>query len=111
MQVVVKSREDICVRYVVFFFFQAEDGIRVLTVTGVQTCALPILAEQGIRAEAEARVIGCPDSILASCTVEAAQICDLYDVEPERVEIVSPAVRSEERRVGKECRSRWSPYH
>src|SRR2546430_8512716 len=26
----------------VFFFFQAEDGIRVLTVTGVQTCALPI---------------------------------------------------------------------
>src|SRR5688572_31972929 len=28
---------------VCFFFFQAEDGIRVLTVTGVQTCALPIL--------------------------------------------------------------------
>src|SRR2546430_6714331 len=28
-----------------FFFFQAEDGIRDLTVTGVQTCALPILAE------------------------------------------------------------------
>src|SRR2546430_16726441 len=28
--------------YVVFFFFQAEDGIRDLTVTGVQTCALPI---------------------------------------------------------------------
>src|SRR2546430_6716868 len=28
----------------VFFFFQAEDGIRYLTVTGVQTCALPILA-------------------------------------------------------------------
>src|SRR2546430_8965663 len=26
-----------------FFFFQAEDGIRDLTVTGVQTCALPIL--------------------------------------------------------------------
>src|SRR2546430_4708040 len=29
--------------YVFFFFFQAEDGIRDLTVTGVQTCALPIL--------------------------------------------------------------------
>src|SRR5256886_12755797 len=27
-----------------FFFFQAEDGIRDLTVTGVQTCALPIFA-------------------------------------------------------------------
>src|SRR5256886_6654295 len=30
--------------YVVVFFFQAEDGIRDLTVTGVQTCALPISA-------------------------------------------------------------------
>src|SRR2546430_9660621 len=30
---------------VVFFFFQAEDGIRDLTVTGVQTCALPISLE------------------------------------------------------------------
>src|SRR2546430_11495616 len=29
-------------QYMVFFFFQAEDGIRDLTVTGVQTCALPI---------------------------------------------------------------------
>src|SRR2546430_15722021 len=29
-----------------FFFFQAEDGIRDLTVTGVQTCALPILSSQ-----------------------------------------------------------------
>src|SRR2546430_7593266 len=29
---------------VFFFFFQAEDGIRDLTVTGVQTCALPIYA-------------------------------------------------------------------
>src|SRR2546427_2240069 len=28
-----------------FFFFQAEDGIRDLTVTGVQTCALPILVD------------------------------------------------------------------
>src|SRR5256886_7237943 len=31
------------VRFTCFFFFQAEDGIRDLTVTGVQTCALPIL--------------------------------------------------------------------
>src|SRR2546427_4720785 len=29
-----------------FFFFQAEDGIRDLTVTGVQTCALPISSGQ-----------------------------------------------------------------
>src|SRR5882762_8978200 len=31
-----------------FFFFQAEDGIRDSSVTGVQTCALPIFAERGI---------------------------------------------------------------
>src|SRR5690606_40644177 len=30
-----------------FFFFQAEDGIRDFHVTGVQTCALPIFAEEG----------------------------------------------------------------
>src|SRR2546421_5310669 len=33
-----------------FFFFQAEDGIRDLIVTGVQTCALPILSEDALRA-------------------------------------------------------------
>src|SRR5689334_24534267 len=32
-----------CFFYIFFFFFQAEDGIRDGTVTGVQTCALPIL--------------------------------------------------------------------
>ena len=31
--------------YVVFFFFQAEDGIRDIGVTGVQTCALPIYSQ------------------------------------------------------------------
>src|SRR2546430_5662621 len=31
---------------VFFFFFQAEDGIRDLTVTGVQTCALPIFSDR-----------------------------------------------------------------
>src|SRR3989475_9117996 len=33
---------QVCVLLFFFFFFQAEDGIRDLTVTGVQTCALPI---------------------------------------------------------------------
>src|SRR6266478_7450866 len=36
-----------------FFFFQAEDGIRDLTVTGVQTCALPISWWRGPGAEME----------------------------------------------------------
>src|SRR5256886_4681400 len=37
----------VCVygRFMFFFFFQAEDGIRDLTVTGVQTCALPICSQ------------------------------------------------------------------
>ena len=37
----------------------------------------------------------------------------LYDVteQPREVEPPQPKERSEERRVGKECRSRWSPYH
>src|SRR2546429_1066807 len=39
-----------------FFFFQAEDGIRDVAVTGVQTCALPISARQGGR-RADAREV------------------------------------------------------
>src|SRR2546430_18181 len=37
----------VCMSNVPLFFFQAEDGIRDLTVTGVQTCALPILPGEG----------------------------------------------------------------
>src|SRR5687767_13416708 len=37
------------------------------------------------------------------------------DIDPDRLTLdprhVEAAIRSEERRVGKECRSRWSPYH
>src|SRR2546430_12074089 len=40
----VLQTDEICVG---FFFFQAEDGIRDLTVTGVQTCALPISLRSG----------------------------------------------------------------
>src|SRR5205085_5706453 len=41
-----------------FFFFQAEDGIRDLTVTGVQTCALPILAASNRAAEMMREIAG-----------------------------------------------------
>src|SRR5256884_3441224 len=40
----------------VFFFFQAEDGIRDVAVTGVQTCALPISQSQWARAYYELQV-------------------------------------------------------
>src|SRR2546430_13117769 len=95
-----------------FFFFQAEDGIRDLTVTGVQTCALPIW----IRMSAERfRCYEAPVYVAWSQRNRSALIrIPLYKPGSEqatRAEIRCPDPRSEERRVGKECRSRWSPYH
>src|SRR5712672_4482789 len=59
--------------FIFFFFFQAEDGIRDKLVTGVQTCALPILGcRRGQRPPARSRA-----------------------------PLKQPATRSEERRVGK----------
>src|SRR2546430_12642604 len=75
-----------------FFFFQAEDGIRDLTVTGVQTCALPI--SHSFRRPYE-WALGRELDQAALRQAAAALVGE----------------RSEERRVGKECRSRWSPYH
>jgi D-inositol-3-phosphate glycosyltransferase len=49
-------------------------------------------AEPERRAAAEAEVMGCSDVILASCSVEADQLVDLYDAPPERIEIVAPGV-------------------
>ena len=42
---------------------------------------------------------------------EAEQTPDKEDPEPSLVVVLKVFTRSEERRVGKECRSRWSPYH
>src|SRR2546426_6160629 len=81
-----------------FFFFQAEDGIRDYKVTGVQTCALPISYGPGL--------LGSPNST-ADSFVPAAFLTHLISAGV----LKSTAARSEERRVGKECRSRWSPYH
>jgi D-inositol-3-phosphate glycosyltransferase len=44
------------------------------------------------RAAAEARVMGCSDAVLASCSVEAQQIVALYGTDAERIEIVAPGV-------------------
>ena len=43
--------------------------------------------------------------------VSAARFLEYSSVEELKKLIVQGAIRSEERRVGKECRSRWSPYH
>src|SRR2546430_12543431 len=78
-----------------FFFFQAEDGIRDLTVTGVQTCALPICLPPS-RAPRRVRFTWSAGARATSCSAAGRPML---------------RARSEERRVGKECRSRWSPYH
>src|SRR5688572_32190981 len=90
-----------------FFFFQAEDGIRDLTVTGVQTCALPI--------SFMARKIGAAAGFFgdfperAFVDTEGVAVADADGID-QRISLLG-GFRSEERRVGKECRSRWSPYH
>lgn len=44
------------------------------------------------RAEAEAAIISCSDAVLASCSVEAEQIVDLYGADPARIAVVAPGV-------------------
>src|SRR2546422_8446027 len=96
-----------CLRVYVCFFFQAEDGIRDVAVTGVQTCALPISATTKPAVNSLLRdIIGvCAATALAVITVP------LPELKESAVPCTRVAARSEERRVGKECRSRWSPYH
>src|SRR2546430_7053050 len=102
-----------------FFFFQAEDGIRDWTVTGVQTCALPILRLHrriGGRHQSGALVAG---EQAAELTPRGRGMHRHVD----RVEAVSGGAqlggggrlvflgRSGERRGGEEGRSRWAPDH
>src|SRR2546429_1574287 len=81
------------------FFFQAEDGIRDVAVTGVQTCALPICLCRGV-----AKLVKAPDFDSGMRGFESFLPCQTSFASRQ-------THRSEERRVGKECRSRWSPYH
>src|SRR2546426_5824828 len=98
-----------------FFFFQAEDGIRDYKVTGVQTCALPILIH---RAALHAQ--GGAGGVVHSGEHQRSSSGSISSAWGTRSTPLVPGMRmshsmsdtrSEERRVGKECRSRWSPYH
>src|SRR5205823_10827771 len=99
---------------IVFFFFQAEDGIRDKLVTGVQTCALPI----SFRPKNSTRLWTClhfhatmwrkerptsgPEISCSSCSTT-------LDTRPFfKGPTITSSSRSEERRVGKECRCRWA---
>src|SRR5205085_9435214 len=100
-----------------FFFFQAEDGIRDLTVTGVQTCALPILT--GPELERLRRLV-------ARFSHQAAQLVDRllprYRANIVRArasfrpaEIAGRPTSWRKDEIGRascreRCRSRWWPY-
>src|SRR6266498_4363839 len=56
-----------------FFFFQAEDGIRDADVTGVQTCALPILAARKV-SEAVQTAVRAATSLTCSLGVSTSKV-------------------------------------
>src|SRR3712207_7783029 len=98
-------------------FCQAEDGIPDIGVTGVQTCALPISDRVAIDAFG--------GDALATATLDRVVEAEHHgtvrreslDQQPQQQPGGQPrspdrlVQRSEERRVGHECRSRWSSYH
>src|SRR5207247_8366861 len=92
-----------------FFFFQAEDGIRDPLVTGVQTCALPI-SLHGERDEEHQFGVTIP---FHGWTLDAGNFLtravNFFDHNNfNNSDLFFPiTIRSEERRVGKECIYRW----
>src|SRR5256885_13183515 len=95
------------------FFFQAEDGIRDYKVTGVQTCALPICDERRqYRAPSADATPAFParNAFRHAARIQKAR-ADRHVGNALVIRCPQNQRRSEERRVGKECRSRWSPYH
>src|SRR5699024_12017131 len=94
------------------FFFQAEDGIRDRNVTGVQTCALPILQSRLV--DADGHVVGEAVSEAQLMPVAPAEMeqeielknPNLWSIDaPYMYKVESILKRSEERRVGKERRA------
>src|SRR5699024_11851468 len=97
------------------FFFQAEDGIRDRNVTGVQTCALPIfmvapaLVNLGVYPLAAHLFIfyfGIISAITPPVALASIVAAGIAEEKP-----LATSLRSEERRVGKECRSRRATYN
>src|SRR5690606_40575162 len=86
-----------------FFFFQAEDGIRDFHVTGVQTCALPICVSAQPTIHGENIVLRILDRQKGIVPLDGLGLDETQIAQVQRM-----VARSEERRVGKECRSRWS---
>src|SRR5258706_180260 len=87
------------------FNIKAEAAMRLSSVAGVQSSALRI----SITPAVTVRVLDANDNVVttdSSTTVSVA-----IGTNPGSGTLTGGGARSEERRVGKECRSRWSPYH
>src|SRR5207248_4756192 len=101
----------------IVFFFQAEDGIRDRTMTGVQTCALPICGSV-INLSSISSANPVPNSVVYSASKAAVDaitkaLANELAGRKIRVNAIAPGMteRSEERRVGKEYRWRgWSEH-
>src|SRR5205807_7317140 len=91
-----------------FFFFQAEDGIRGYKVTGVQTCALPILFCKTCGVKSFARGTGPKGEEMVAINLRCLDGVDVFAAQAAAKQFDGKS-RSEERRVGKECRYGWSP--
>src|SRR3546814_5842579 len=99
--------------YFLFFFFSSRRRhTRCALVTGVQTCALPISLLRVIAQRVDRGGTGF-DVLLGGEIGDHALLLELLGTG--QCGLAPRPVRSEERRVGKECvstcRSRWSPYH
>src|SRR5256885_8074499 len=102
----------VCGIGMLFFFFQAEDGIRDYKVTGVQTCALPIFRTLRRHTQWRDLQLRRAKARLARGVARALG----HRSHARGIRGVGGggggrAVRSEERRVGEEGRSRGSPDH
>src|SRR5690625_6556806 len=91
------------------FLFPAEDGIRDGHVTGVQTCALPIFEREfrKIDVDEDEYISQSKRMKLVYEFVESKGMDKIKSKEIERIMEVYGKDRSEERRVGKECRAGW----
>src|SRR5690606_41657306 len=90
--------------YEFIFFFQAEDGIRDFHVTGVQTCALPIWVKGWYLQDFFDEKKGDPDG---SFRRRYEEVVADERISRKTVKAIDIFKRSEERRVGKECRCGW----
>src|SRR5205085_6705515 len=97
-----------------YFFFQAEDGIRDLTVTGVQTCALPIWPAMSLKRKFLAQnlllavglVLAAAAGLWRLHALRREVAVSVYAYTQQKTAETTAVNRSEERRVGKEWRSR-----